>query len=395
MTSFGRSPDLAADVVLRSEDERGAHSGGTYRRQLDTLRAVAVGLVIVSHWAPEIRIPGLSGLLGVRLFFVISGFLITGILLDARHDAATLGTSRRRVLGSFYARRALRILPVFYATLAVTWALGFPNVRDTLLWHVFYASNILFSLRADWLGEVSHFWSLAVEEQFYLVWPLFVMFLPRRVLPWFMGASIAAAFVFRIVGTAVLHLNPVALVALPLASLDMLAAGGLCAYLQRTEWQKRLEAPARWTAVVGFLSWIALRVVSDSESLAFTTMRDLVRVAMLAAAVLVAWYGVAGPLGRLLSLRWVVYVGRISYSLYLFHIFVPLLTRRVVPPMHPILTFGMNLAVLLAVSSLSWRFFEAPVNSLKRHFPYVRGPAAAVSETYPGAGGNDRMSSSC
>ena len=381
MKEAGSPLEAGSGVALGSADERGTHLGGVYLRQLDTLRAAAVGVVIVSHWAPGLQIPGLNGILGVRLFFVISGFLITGILLRARHDAAALGTPRRRLLRSFYLRRALRILPLFYATLLVTWLLGFPNVRLTLPWHVLYSSNILFSLRGEWFAEVSHFWSLAVEEQFYLVWPLFLIFLPRRAVPWFMAGSVLLAFLYRIAGQTLLGLNDVTLVVLPFASLDMVGIGGLCAYLQAWD-ARRLEVPARWVAVAGAVAWVALR--GGSESLLFVTMRDVVRVLTLAAIVVVASNGIGGWIGTLFSLRPLVYLGRISYSLYLFHPFVPILTLPLLAGLNPRVQPWVNLVVLIAASALSWRFFEGPINHLKRHFPYVPQPQPA-GDTLDGA----------
>ena len=163
-----------------------------YFPQLDALRAVAVLGVMLHHYWPEAeKALGLStGFLGVQLFFVLSGFLITGILLRAR-DRVQLGqSSTAHGIGQFYVRRVLRIFPLFYAMLAIAWLAGLPEVRDSLPWHLMYASNVYMVRIQDWHGSVSHLWSLAVEEQFYLVWPFVIFFMPRRwLLPVFVGVT--------------------------------------------------------------------------------------------------------------------------------------------------------------------------------------------------------------
>ncbi len=146
---------------------------GSYRPQLDGLRAIAVMAVVFQHFAPS----GWSkvipwGGLGVTLFFVLSGYLITGILLKGREEPG--------MLRHFYIRRALRIFPVYYATLLIAALLAIPPVRETFWWHAFYLSNVLFALKNSYFGAVSPFWSLAVEQHFYLIWPWVVLFVPRK-----------------------------------------------------------------------------------------------------------------------------------------------------------------------------------------------------------------------
>ena len=192
-------------------------------RQLDGVRALAVFAVIASHWTTYHPF-WFNGTVGVQLFFVISGFLITGILLDARERAARERVTRRSVLWRFYARRFLRIFPLFYGTLLVTYVAGFQAVRSTIAWHVAYLSNALFASRGAWLGEVSHFWSLAVEEQFYLVWPVVLLACRRRLVLPLLIVAVASAPVFRLVGDAALHWNDVQLTVWPTASLDALGA---------------------------------------------------------------------------------------------------------------------------------------------------------------------------
>ncbi len=142
---------------------------GGYRPQLDSLRAFAVLAVLFTHfWRYDSEL----GELGVRLFFVLSGFLLTSILLRERDRSRELAISRPRLLRDFYARRILRIWPIYYAALFASVLLGAQGIARTFAWHALFASNILFFLEQSWTPpEVAHLWTLAVEEQFYLVLP--------------------------------------------------------------------------------------------------------------------------------------------------------------------------------------------------------------------------------
>lgn len=140
-----------------------------YFNRIDGLRAIAVGAVMLSHYVPfqyQLGIPW--GGFGVNLFFVISGFLITRILRTARQQPLAKG------LLIFYWRRFLRIFPLYYFCLLWISVLGWGGMDFSAnsLWHWAYASNWKFWLDGQWGGVISHFWSLAVEEQFYLIWPL-------------------------------------------------------------------------------------------------------------------------------------------------------------------------------------------------------------------------------
>ncbi len=136
--------------------------------QLDGLRALAVAGVLFSHAGPAIFKDAINtGPLGVKLFFVLSGFLITGILLRARPEwqQARYGGAEAEpgvALRAFYARRFLRIFPLYYAVLFAITLLGLPEARETFWWNLFYSSNWYYAIYGEWRGAVSHFWSLAV-----------------------------------------------------------------------------------------------------------------------------------------------------------------------------------------------------------------------------------------
>src|SRR5689334_6993090 len=166
-----------------------------YMPQLDALRALAVLAVMVHHFLPVDRfIPPdyiTLGFLAVRLFFVLSGFLITGILLSYRSD------TRDNALRRFYLRRVLRIFPIYYLTLFIALALQVRAIQLGAFWHLTYLSNYVAPFHPEWMGPASHFWTLAVEEQFYFVWPFIVLFVPRKYLAGTIIGTIALALLFR------------------------------------------------------------------------------------------------------------------------------------------------------------------------------------------------------
>jgi peptidoglycan/LPS O-acetylase OafA/YrhL len=159
--------------------------------ELDALRAFAVMLVVWSHSTN--RAIGLTGFEGVLLFFVISGFLITHILLEARGAAPPT-----TILRAFYLRRFLRIFPIYYVVLFLTALAGVPNVRDGLAWHAAYLSNWYYALGGP-LDKAVHLWSLAVEEQFYLLWPWCALLLSRAALRAALGLMIVTGPMSRLV----------------------------------------------------------------------------------------------------------------------------------------------------------------------------------------------------
>ena len=203
--------------------------------QLDALRAFAVIAVMLAHFSPTIQVvtPEL-GFAGVRLFFVLSGFLITGILLRCRDRVASGKSAPGFQLRQFYLRRALRILPAFYATLFVAAALNMGSTRPTFWWHFFYASNFLLAWRGTWLDLVTHFWSLAVEEQFYLVWPWLVLFVSPRRLPLLIIIGCVLGPLTRLTSLWLAPGNLIAATVLTPSCFDQLGAGALLAWLWYT-----------------------------------------------------------------------------------------------------------------------------------------------------------------
>jgi peptidoglycan/LPS O-acetylase OafA/YrhL len=373
-----------------------------HRIQLDAIRALAVLAVMVQHFDPGTLRWIELGAVGVRVFFVLSGFLITGILLQARQSAEIEERSKWRVLGIFYGRRFLRIFPVYYLVILLTWLAGVGAMRQTVGWNLSYLSNFYFYHRATGNYSVTHLWSLAVEEQFYLLWPLLILFLPRK---WLAGAIVSAICIGPIFRAAIVLIGGndwQASVLMP-ACLDMLGMGGLVAYLNfkgRYKLKRRLLNAGLF---VGLGAYLAIVVADHYTTGAAPAVPYGLSIALWSAWLIDGAYtGFRGTLGKILSFRPAVYLGTISYGVYLMHNFIPILVNHVsgfstaheIPfPLRPVIMFSVT--VLLA--SVSWYGFERPINGFKRFFPYRPAPRAKqnaaggeVTLQYPDASSHHR-----
>jgi peptidoglycan/LPS O-acetylase OafA/YrhL len=355
--------------------------------QLDSIRAFAVALVMIHHFTPPEAIHGLPlAALGVQLFFVLSGFLITGILLRAR---ATVESGQQRAsvaILKFYARRFLRLMPLFYLTLGVAWIAGLPEVRDTLGWHLSYLTNVYFAKTREWHGAVSHLWSLAVEEQFYLAWPFLVVFTPRRFLLAALVGVASVGPIFRIVGT-LMDVDGMVLYTLPFGSLDSLTIGGILAYASDAAFCRRdlirrgMSQAGLWIGGPAILlSCVATLIGADVLDFARDTVEDTVWAFFFVWVIDRGARGFPGIVGRLLELRPLVYIGTISYGLYLLHPFVPgllggLLRLADLPSPRGTMTGFMCWSVAtVMLASATWYTYERPLNRLKQFISYAPAP---------------------
>lgn len=349
-----------------------------YMPELDGLRAFAVGLVMLAHYTIGTPIAAHVdwGPYGVWLFFVLSGFLITGILLRCRARIEAGAVTRGHVLRSFYARRFLRIFPIYYLTVAVI-CLGSETIRAQMFWLLGYAQNVKVALDGAF-GAAPHFWSLAVEEQFYLVWPALILLTPRRALPWVLLGAAAIAPCWR-AGVLLCDGTTTTARVFTLGCLDTLALGGLLAYVQSSYGTPAGEARLRTVAFrLGVpLSAMALWLhASGQAELVKVVFGDLGFALLFCAVVAKAAGGWEGVVGRVLRHPVAVYLGRISYGLYVYHLFVPPLLLRLAARFE--LTWLTSKAVVaplavvisIAAAAASWHLIERPLNAQKKRFPY-------------------------
>jgi peptidoglycan/LPS O-acetylase OafA/YrhL len=300
------------------------------------------------------------------------------------------------VLRVFYTRRFLRIFPLYYGVLAFCLIFGVGPIYGTWPWHVSYLSNIYYA----WHGHADavtdpflHFWSLAVEEQFYLLWPLVTLTASRRGLLFLLYGCIAGSLAFRI---GVAHLAPqiTSVRYLTPSCLDALAVGALVAHARHYRGAAGVRRMAWSLAAVGgfglVLAVIFLgRVIgpADAHRVGHTFL-----VIFYGFIVAQASMGFRGPVGRLLSFKPVLYVGRISYGLYVFHYFAPAAigyigrqTGLETAFRDPAFALPAYAVFSLIVAALSWHLYELPINRLKRHFAYPRrtAPTASLAPQVP------------
>lgn len=352
-----------------------------YRPQLDSLRAFAVTAVLVSHfWIAGMPLASPLGITAVRLFFVLSGFLLTSILLGERAEGARAGVAGGRLLGNFYVRRILRIWPAYYTALAAAVLFGATGVAATLGWHAAFGSNILFFIEKDWFPEVTgHLWTLAVEEQFYLLLPLVVLFAPRRMLRTLLVAGIAAAIAYRLIIASQISGSFEFYDILSIAQLDALCGGALLAELRDSGRSIRWKKLLAWSLPAAMI----LHLLPLPDIVNYPLVPAAYVIAM-AAAVAGAQEGVGGLAGAVLDNRVVIGLGRISYGVYLYHPFVAVafnasLVMAGRPAMEGgALAFFLWSALSIAVAAASWFLLERPALSLRRRFRLGTGTAAVI-----------------
>jgi len=355
--------------------------------QLDGLRAFAVGAVLIHHFFQPARIGGVDlALLGVWLFFVLSGFLITGILLRSRDQVDYSGYPSGFVLRQFYIRRFLRIFPLYYSVLFLAATIDLGDVRDTIFWHLAYMSNYLFATHQYWGPVTAHFWSLSVEEQFYILWPALILFAPRRLLLKLVVSAIAIGPIFRL-AAHFLDFNWIARLTVLPASLDALGLGALLAYCSHYAGEKpilikRLKQCIYWLGVPGLIVLLGLQKLENYKLVGDVTVNSWFIEPVLWALMFVwvinrASLGFTGVGAKILEFNPLAYTGKISYGIYVYHPFVyvllPILFYRtdidffLLPRL---LQFGLVVGTTIGMAAISWHFFESPINSLKNRFTY-------------------------
>ena len=363
---------------------------------LDGLRAIAFLMVWAQHY---MNMPW--GWSGVDLFFVLSGFLITGILWDTRDDP-----HRAR---NFYVRRTLRIFPLYYGVMLAMLCLQ-PVVHWmwTFRWLVWpaYLGNFARFIRpltpgtqAQRLADfqvigvfphwgqtaffLGHFWSLCVEEQFYLLWPWVVFFLPnRRKLIWICGASLVVCLALRLIGQQVLPdwmLNAEILYRLLPFRLDALLIGGLAALLLRGAQAEALLRASRWLTPVALLwvaAWVALSPFGHvwqphyiyppwARTWGLSVLDVLAVLLVLVVIQPGTWLYTAM---KIRPLRW---MGRITYGLYVFHDIPHNFYQDIGVRIHHDSRHAVALIALFCTCILAWlsfHFFETPFLNLKERW---------------------------
>jgi peptidoglycan/LPS O-acetylase OafA/YrhL len=337
-------------------------------RGFDGLRAIAFLMVFVSHKIPNVRTDAV-GTAGVWLFFVLSGFLITRILARFREAIETSNDSVSGGLSAFYLSRTARIMPVYYAFLAVLSVLAHQGHIDLgekgrQLSYWLFGANFYIE-RNGWQTDLGHLWSLAVEEQFYLAFAPLVLLIKRQRLPALCMGLIAASLFAHVI----LWLQgawSISFYVDTVANVGLLAVGGLAGLMVKRPLPGWVRSDA--TVCLVLATFMALPV-----AMAYSVLWPMLgRLGGVLAALLLVQVaqGQTGRVVRLLDMPWIREIGLVSYGAYLFH---PVIHANQLLPAVGVdvefrrsVTVAIELGLTLTLAELSWRLFERPVRALLR-----------------------------
>jgi len=403
--------------MLPARDDRGAER---HVASLDGVRGLAIALVIVRHLSlvPALHGSGnafdraLDGVLGagwigVDLFFVLSGFLITGILLRERDRDASTGAK----LGRFYWRRILRIAPLYYAACAILFYVvpSLPYFREqaqiatlhqSAPWYWLYGVNFLEVVHPHAAPfNTGHFWSLSVEEQFYLVWPFIILGASRKNLVRIIAGLIILAPLVRLGLIAWLPApsGENAAYTLSIARVDVLGVGAMIALLNHGEAARWLRARshAQWIFAGAFATFAAIALASGANESRSPLMQTLGYSAVACAMGCVIILALGGGseesrVQRAFSAPALRTLGKYSYCLYVVHyplmvvidlvwmrVRIPTLLGSSVPSW--LAYSAVLIGISLSIAWVSWRVFEAPILRLKDRFTWHTTPLTAKS----------------
>ncbi|MDQ8191152.1 acyltransferase family protein [Roseibacillus persicicus] len=366
--------------------------------QLNGLRAFCVLVVIFHHWTGafvHFRFPFEAG---AFFFFVLSGFLITRILLHAKDKSQNLPHTYR----NFIIRRSLRIFPGYLLILAIHLLLNQADVRENIFWYLFGIVNINFAFHG-WQGGADQFWTLAIEQQFYILWGLALLFLPRKGALLLLWLSLLLPCLARslpaFVGDNALSslLRPGTLFGQELTmtgkltwnAFDYIAAGCLYAYGRHEGW----TLPKKPALIVGAISALVYLVVrtgylNDYLPVQVKGLQQFFLIIGTLWVVHLAANGIPGLIGKILEHPITQSIGTKSYGLYLYHnlvgglFYMAFIQHKIGMAWFPVVFLACS-ALVWGLASLSWKYLEEPIYKKKSKFPYTRKPDPKAPQLAP------------
>ena len=314
-------------------------------------------------------------------FFVLSGFLITEILYNQKTEIESGNKTFFQSIKTFYIRRTLRIFPIYYLLIIFLFYINYKNTREIFHWLITYTSNILEAKTNNYVGDFNHFWSLAVEEQFYIIWPFFILLLPKKHLLKFILATIVLSIISRI---CYIHIAPGKWMAAAYLTNNVMFALGIGALLAFLKNNDRYVHVFNWVsrtvwlapAIFGFylLGFYKIARVTSFGTVGF--ILDEVVFSFLAMAIIARavgdGYKYAGKF--ILENKHLTHLGQISYGLYLYHLFASgMFWDRISPTMGLHVTkketaWLFYFLFTWLAAEISYFVIEQPINRIKKHF---------------------------
>ncbi|MBC7554018.1 MAG: acyltransferase [Taibaiella sp.] len=363
-----------------------------YVNGLNSIRFVAVLLVIIGHWGLyyprqtvqfellKVFIPW--GKFGLAFFLVLSGFLISSVLFKARRDM-TSSDNKFVIIKNFLMRRALRLLPVYYLMLTVLYLLGNVDLHQHPIYYLTHTSNILIYKQQEG-NSLVHLWSLSVQEQFYVLLPWFILFMNEKLLKYVIYLGIFFGVASKFFAIYIQHYEFPSL--LPHA-LDSLSLGVLYAYYMYVGRHEKFERVIKFMLpLLLYFGWQMAYFRGTAPGVMYTrTMWSYMGLCIIIFTlnnknVLLAKYFFEN---KLLN-----YLGKISYGIYLYHYpignffdewFIPFQAKYHLPYFisNFISIYIIKIGIVITVAVLSYNFFETPIINLKKKFNYLKKTAVS------------------
>lgn len=353
-----------------------------YLPQLDGIRTIAIGLVLIYHWLPTNHFINKTpnGTIGVTLFFVLSGYLITEILLKNRVNS---WAGFCKVYRIFIIRRTLRIFPIYFITLAVVSIL--PKLHLIIetdfyshpVYYLTYTYNHLLDKTNNWQDVLSPYWTLAVEEQFYIIWAIIILVISNnQQTKIFLWTTVVLGIIFRLYFVSIQKGHGL----ITLTSIDTFAWGAILALYKLENRQETLQKILQYLSIPSFLVFLYIVIYANSDESLIKVLFLRSTVACLSTyLILIVTQNSNSLIKQFLMLKPIIFLGKISYGIYVYHMIVPLLFGMVLNRLRinlPVDSHLVSISVLIIFSYLSFIIIENPINSLKKYFHYPKSIVA-------------------